>query len=193
MKDLKFIEDYAKINKIPILLPKARKILQELIKKHQPQNILEIGTAIGFSGSLMLLLSNNAKLTTLEKSENAIKIAKENFHKLNLTERVTILEGDATENLKILKPEFDFIFLDGPKAQYLYQLPILLNLLSKNGIILADNVLFRGMVKGTMPLNRRYKKIVLNLQKFIQQIENNSDLNSEIIPVGDGLMIISKK
>lgn len=103
------------------------------------------------------------------------------------------MQGDATEIIKTLKSQFDFIFLDGPKSQYLYQLPFLLNLLTKNGIILADNVLFRGMVKGDAPLNRRYKKIVLNLRKFIQEVESNAELNSEILSVGDGLMIITKK
>jgi len=193
MKNLREIEDYAKANKIPILLPESRSILEELILKYQPQNILEIGTAIGFSGCLMLLLSTNSKLTTIEKSDDAIIVAKRNFEKSNLIERVTILQGDATEIIKSLNSQFDFIFLDGPKAQYLYQLPFLLNLLTKNGIILADNVLFRDMVKGDAPLNRRYKKIVINLRKFIQEVESNAELNSKILSIGDGLMIISKK
>ena len=193
MKNLREIEDYAKANKIPILLPESRSILEELILKYQPQNILEIGTAIGFSGCLMLLLSTNSKLTTIEKSDDAIIVAKRNFEKSNLIERVTILQGDATEIIKTLKSKFDFIFLDGPKSQYLYQLPFLLNLLTKNGLILADNVLFRGMIKGDVPINRRYKKIVLNLQKLIQEVENNPELDSEILSIGDGLMIISKK
>ncbi|MDD3397851.1 MAG: O-methyltransferase [Clostridia bacterium] len=193
MKNLREIEDYAKANKIPILLPESRSILEELILKYQPQNILEIGTAIGFSGCLMLLLSTNSKLTTIEKSDDAIIVAKRNFEKSNLIERVTILQGDATEIIKSLNSQFDFIFLDGPKAQYLYQLPFLLNLLTKNGIILADNVLFRDMVKGDAPLNRRYKKIVINLRKFIQEVESNAELNSKILSIGDGLMIITKK
>lgn len=193
MKNLKDIEEFAKVNKIPILHFETRKVLEELIFKNKPQNILEVGTAIGFSGSLMLLLSEESKLTTLEKSEEVIKIANQNFNRLKLTERVEILSGDATEIIKTLKSKYDFIFLDGPKAQYIYQLPYLLNLLTDNGVILVDNVLFRGLVKSDESFPRRYKTIVLNLRKFIQEVENSPELNSEILTVGDGLMIISKK
>ena len=193
MERLKEIEKFAKVNKIPILHFEARNVLKEIILKYQPKRILEIGTAIGFSGSLMLLLSKNSKLTTIEKSEEAIEIAKQNFKALNLSNRVEVLQGDATEIIETLEAKFEFIFLDGPKAQYVYQLPFLLNLLSDSGVILADNVLFRGLVKSTEPLPKKYKTIILNLRKFIQEVENNSALKSEILTVGDGLMIITKK
>lgn len=193
MERLKEIEKFAKVNKIPILHFEARKILKELILKYQPENILEIGTAIGFSGSLMLLLSKSSKLITIEKSDEAIEIANQNFKALSLSNRVEVLKGDATEIIKTLKTKFNFIFLDGPKAQYIYQLPFLLNLISDNGVILVDNILFRGLVKSNEPLPKRYRTIVRNLRKFIQKVEENSTLKSEILTIGDGLMIIKKK
>lgn len=192
MKNLKDIEQFAEANEIPILRFEARKVLEKLIIKNKPHKILEIGTAIGFSGSFMLLLSPESKLTTIEKSKEMIEIAKQNFINQNLIERVEILQGDATEIVKSLNSQFDFIFLDGPKAQYFYQLPYLLKLLTENGMILADNVLFRGLIKSDMPLPKKYKTIVLNLRKFIQQVQCDPKLKSKILPVGDGLMIITK-
>ncbi|MDD4685666.1 MAG: O-methyltransferase [Clostridia bacterium] len=193
MNALKEIEDFALLNKIPILLPESRVVLQKLTKElKSSSNILEIGTAIGYSGCLMLLNSPKSNLTTIEKNSNMVKIAKNNFKKLNLCSRVNILQGDATEILKDLNKKCDFIFLDGSKSQYVHQLPFLINLMTDNAIIMADNVLFRGMVLAENPINKKYKTIINNLRKFIEEVKNNNNLKSEILNIGDGLMIIKK-
>ncbi|MDD2445227.1 MAG: O-methyltransferase [Clostridia bacterium] len=193
MNALKEIEDFALLNKIPILLPESRVVLQKLTKELKSNsNILEIGTAIGYSGCLMLLNSPKSNLTTIEKNSNMVKIAKNNFKKLNLCSRVNILQGDATEILKDLNKKYDFIFLDGSKSQYVHQLPFLINLMTDNAVIMADNVLFRGMVLAENPINKKYKTIINNLRKFIEEVKNNNNLKSEILNIGDGLMIIKK-
>jgi len=192
VNNLKEIEDFAFHNKIPILLLESRKVLKNLIKELQPKNILEIGTAIGYSGCLMLLNSPNASLTTIEKNLDMVKIAENNFKKLNINSKVKILQGDATEIIKSLNTKYDFIFLDGPKSQYVHQLPFLINLMADNAVILADNVLFRGMVLEDKQFNKKYKTIINNLRKFIEEVENNKNLKSEILNIGDGLMIIKK-
>lgn len=193
MNALKEIEDFALLNKIPILLPESRVVLQKLTKELKSNsNILEIGTAIGYSGCLMLLNSPKSNLTTIEKNSNMVKIAKNNFKKLNLCSRVNILQGDATEILKDLNNKYDFIFLDGSKSQYVHQLPFLINLMTDNAVIMADNVLFRGMVLAENPINKKYKTIINNLRKFIEDVKNNNNLKSEILNIGDGLMIIKK-
>ena len=189
------IEKFAIENKIPILLTESRTFLKEIIKIRKPQNILEIGTAIGYSGCLMLLNSSESKLTTIEKDSNMVEIAEHNFKCCDLIDRVSILNGDATEIIKSLPNKYDFIFLDGPKSQYIHQLPFLLNILNERGLILADNICFKGLVfsKNDLPKNNRYKTIVKNLRKFIDDVRNNPSLKYEIFEIGDGLITIQKK
>ncbi|MDD2227524.1 MAG: O-methyltransferase [Clostridia bacterium] len=191
---LSSIEKFAVENKVPILLPESRTVLKEIIKSRKPQNILEIGTAIGYSGCLMLLNSHESKLTTIEKDSNMIEVAKSNFQHVDLMDRVFLLHGDATEIIKNLPKKYDFIFLDGPKSQYVHQLPFLLDILNEKGLILADNVCFRGLVfsKSDLPKKNKYKTIVKNLRKFIDDVKNNPSLKYEILEIGDGLMIIQK-
>ena len=223
MKELEKIENFAKVNNVPILRPKSRQILVDLVKKYQPKNILEIGTAIGFSGSLMLLNSANSKLTTIEILPAMVEIAKSNFENLELQKRVKILQGDASEVVKELAnpqflreqklspfrekglvpdcvgnggfapfQQFDFIFLDGPKSHYLEQLPNLLTLLKIGGVILADNVLFMGEVLTNIYPKHKHRTIILKLRKFIEAVQSNPNLESEIYNIEDGLILIKK-
>ncbi len=191
MMKLKEIESFGRINGFPIILEKGAQILAQIVKENNPQNILEIGTAIGYSGSLML--SNcTGKLTTLELNENSAKIAQSNFGKLDLKDRVKIILGDAYESIQKLDEKFDFIFLDGPKGQYIKYLPILLDLLKVNGILFADNVHFHGLVLKEGTPDRKYRTIVNNLRKYLQTIEEDVRLKTEIINVADGIAISRK-
>ena len=187
------IKLYAKENHVPIVRPKTLELLIETIKKNNSKRILEIGTAIGFSGAQMLL-NSDATLTTIEKNDNMYEVAKSNFERLNLSDRVTQLKGDAKEVLQDLvsnNERFDFIFLDGPKGQYLGYLPLLNELLVGGGIIFADDVLFRGLVQGNDWPKHRIRTLVLNLRKYLEEVQKEP-FTSEIIDMEDGVCITTK-
>ena len=184
------MEEYAKQNKIPIILPETKKFLEELIKTKNPKKILEVGTAIGYSASVMLL-SSNATITCFEASRPNILLAKQNFEKLKLTNRVKIVEGDCLKTLPNFNEKFDFIFLDGPKGFYPQILKLLLPLLNQDGCFVADNVGFRGMVsKDKQITEKRFEKTVVALKQFLDDLKNNNDLDTKIyFEIGDGLAV----
>jgi predicted O-methyltransferase YrrM len=189
------IEDYAVKNHVPIIQKESAKMLFDIIKNNDCLNILEIGTAIGYSGIIMLNANINAKLTTIEINEERAKIAKDNFFKLNLENRVNLIINDAYDaikNLELINLKFDFIFLDGPKGQYLKYFSVLKNIISKNGIIFADNVNFRGLVNSNQKIDHKFRTIVVNMRKFIEVIKNDENFKTEIFNVGDGVAIIKK-
>ena len=187
---------YARENHIPVLLDDTAKLLYSKINNQNPKNVLEIGTAIGYSGTLILNASN-CKLTTIEKDEASFNLAKHHFEKFGLTNRVNQILGDALEelnNLVKLNKKFDFIFLDGPKGQYIKYLPILKQLLNNGGVLFADNVFFKRMIfiEGTIP--HRKRTIVVNLRKFLETVKtDNNFYNVEILDVGDGVLIANYK
>jgi predicted O-methyltransferase YrrM len=187
------MEKHAKENIIPILRPNTASLLTSLIRLHKPKQILEIGTAIGYSATLMLENTTpDAKLVTIEKFAENVSLAKENFEKLGFNNRVKIIEGDAIEVLPELKDEYDFIFLDGPKGQYYKYLPYLIKLLKTGGVLFADNVLYRNMVFSGQFIPRKKRAIVNNLEKFLTLISEHTELRSQIIDLEDGVSISIK-
>ena len=196
MNNLQQLEKFARKNNIPVLLDDSAKFLADFVKKHQFQNILEIGTAIGYSGTIMLLSSKTANLTTIEKNEESFNKAIETFSGLNLTNRVTQILGDGFEEIQKLesqKNKYDLIFLDGPKGQYIYYYPILLNMLSNGGCLLVDNVLFRGLVRSSEDVGHKKRAMITKLRKFLNEIETRSDLKTIIHEIGDGIAEIYLK
>lgn len=188
------IEDILKFGRelgYPLILDDSAKFFIDLIKAENPHKILEIGTAIGYSGSL-ILTNCNGQLTTLEKNPQSADIARQNFAKQGLSDRVTVLTCDAGEYLPTLSGEFDFIFLDGPKAQYLHYKNDLIRLLRVGGVLVADNVLFRGLVCKAGEPERRYRTIVKNLRQFLKEIENDDNLQTHIHNIGDGVSVTRK-
>lgn len=192
MQTFKEIEDFAKENRVPIIRPLSRKILLDEIKSLNPAQILEIGTAIGFSGCLILQATQDSILTTIELNENSYNIAKENFYRFGFASRVNQILGDATEVVKTLKTKFDFIFLDGPKSQYVKQLPYLISLLNTGGMLIADNVLFMGQVLSDVYPKHKHRTMIFNLRKFIKDVQNDHRLESKIIDIEDGLILVKK-
>ncbi|MDD4211595.1 MAG: O-methyltransferase [Clostridia bacterium] len=187
------MQKYAKENIIPVLRPNTASLLISLIRTAKPKIILEIGTAIGYSGTLMLENSDaNVVLHTIEKDENNAEIAKENFEKLGLASNVKIFKGDAIDILAKLKEPYDFIFLDGPKGQYIKYLPHLIRLLKTGGVLFSDNVLYRGMVFSGQFIPAKKRAIVNNLQKFLEEISTNACLKTQIIDLEDGISISIK-
>lgn len=193
-EELSSILEYARKNGVPVLREKTAKILELVTDLVKPLEILEIGTAIGYSGSLMLKSGDpNSNLTTIEKDVDSYKIAKENFAKVGLKNRVTMFNDDAIVVLPKLTKKFDLIFLDGPKAQYIKYLPFLLSLLSPNGVMVADNVLFRGMVLDDNKVDKRNETIVKRLREFLVEIQNNQILKTIVLDVDDGISITLNK
>lgn len=193
--EMKEILNYARENHIPVLLEDTAKLLYNLVYKLQPKSMLEIGTAIGYSGTL-LLSASKTKLTTIENFESNYNLAKSHFQNAGLADNVEMLFGDAYNVINDLlnqNKKFDFIFLDGPKGQYIKYLPILKQLLSQVGTLVSDNVHFKGMVflEGVIP--HRKRTIVVNLRKFLNQIKEDSDFVWKELKIGDGVMISKLK
>lgn len=187
-------KDFAREHYIPIIRPESARLLYDIVSRHNPESILEIGTAIGFSGSIMLS-ATKAHLTTIELKEPLYDRAKELFDRLGYGDRVTQHLGDAKVVIEDLAKEhktYDFIFLDGPKGQYIHYLPTLTKLLSKGGVIVADNVLFMGMVEGEEYVPHRKRTIVVNLRKYLQVV-SEPPYETELIHLEDGIAITKVK
>ncbi len=193
MEYLEKIKSVAKENHIPIIKDDGCDFLIEFCKQQKPKKILEIGTAVGYSGSMMLLNCPNSVLTTIEINEQSFNMAKNTFLILNLTDRVNQILGDAKNVIKELNEKYDLIFLDGPKGQYIFYYEDLKKLLNKGGYILADNVYFHGLVKGPEFVKHKLRTIVVNLRKFILTIQNDNEVETQILDKGDGIAIIKKK
>ncbi|MEG1582139.1 MAG: O-methyltransferase [Clostridia bacterium] len=194
---LAYLRRDAEKNNVPILRPESAKYLEKIVRKTQPKKVLEIGTAIGYSGTIILSSCTSAELITLEKDEESIKKAHINFAKARVDGRVTTILGDCTEIVPELRKsgmKFDFIFLDGPKGQYPILAPDLIELLETGGTLLADNVLFRGFVNSEGIVPTRYKTIIKRLREFIKMCKENENFSSVIIEdIEDGLLIATKK
>ena len=174
MNNIDEIKKYARINHIPVLLNDSAKYLSKLITQKKPSKILEIGTAIGYSGSIMLFSNPQSKLITIEKDEKSYEIAKENFCEMGLNDRVTMILGDGYEAILKLKQDnnkFDFIFLDGPKGQYIKYYNVLLDILTDDGCLLVDNVLFRGLVRSNKDVGHKKRAMINKLRQFLFEIE----------------------
>jgi len=184
--------NYADTHNIPILLPESAVFLKQLILLKQPKNVLEIGMGIGYSGHI-ILQNCDAKLITIEIDKARIAAAKVFFESNSLLDRVSILEGDEGEVVPKLEMEFDFIFLDGAKSKYIKHLPFLKKMLVKGGILLADNVLFNGMIAGENETDKSKSSIVKSLRSFLECICGDADFITSINNVGDGTSLSIKK
>lgn len=191
-KEIKEIEAFGRINGYPIIRERGAQVLVDLVKENKPKKILEIGTAIGYSGSLMLL-NSSATLITLEINEESALIARENFKKLGLENRVEVVVGDAKESIAKLTEKFDFIFLDGPKGQYIHYLDALLDLLNNGGLLVADNVHYHGLVLKEGVPEKKHRTIVNNLRKYLQRVTSDDKLKTEVLPFADGIAITRKE
>ena len=197
--DLKFMEkkeDFKGFNKdeyVPILRDESISFLYDLAKKLQPKKILEIGTYIGYSASILLSSSPNCTLDTVEIKEENANLARENLK--NFGERAKVFCQDAKDFIETKlkeKKKYDFIFLDGPKGQYIRYLPILKELLESGGVLVADNVYFHGMVKMEGKIPHKHRSIVNNLRQFINEISIDSNLQTTIYDIGDGISVSYK-
>ena len=189
------LEKYAKETNVPIIRPSMQNLLKLLLAMKQPKKILEVGTAIGFSALLMSEYGpKNCHITTIEKYEKRIPLAKENFAKAGKTEQITLLEGDAAEILKELEGPYDFIFMDAAKGQYIHFMPDILRLLADGGLLVSDNVLQDGdIIESRFAVTRRNRTIHARMREYLYELMHHPQLVTSILPVGDGVTVSVKK
>jgi len=185
------MEEYAKENRVPIVTKDVAEYLKFMAKMNKSKDILEIGTAIGYSGTILgrVAKENSGKLTTIEINEEMYDLAKGNFKKAKL-DNINLIFGDGKEEIGKLEDEYDFIFIDAAKGQYKSFFDKSYELLKKDGIIFIDNILFRGFVyKEETP--KRYKTMIKRLREFISYLYK-SDFDFVLQPFGDGIGLVRK-
>lgn len=189
------LEKQAEIDNVPIMDPIGINYVMQLIRIKKPKRILEIGTAIGYSALRMLEASPKTSIITIEKDESRYQQAVENIIKQNKEEQITVVRGDALEKLQELaaaNESFDFIFIDAAKGQYKRFFELASPLLVKDGIIVSDNVLFRGYVANPEIAPGKYKKLVEKLRTYNNFLMQHPDFTTSIVPIGDGVSISFK-
>lgn len=182
------IEKYALQNRVPVIRKSMQSLLKFLLALSKPRNILEVGTAIGFSSLLMSEYGpDDCHITTIEKYEKRIPQAKENFRRAGAEGRITLLEGDAADILKELSGSYDLIFMDAAKGQYIIFLPDILRLLAPGGLLVSDNVLQDGdIVESRFAVTRRNRTIHARMRDYLYELKHHPQLETVILPVGDG-------
>lgn len=179
---------------VPIIRNETADILSILIKINKPENILELGTGIGYSTLIMLFSSEESKITTIENYKKRIEIAKKNFLKYDKNNNIFLIESDITDSLKVLDKKFDFIFLDAAKAQYPIWFEYLKKIINKNGIIFADNIFRDGeVIESHFAIRKRNRTIHKRMREFLQILKDDIDFDTKIINIGDGITISIKK
>lgn len=191
---LQELEIYAKENKVPIIHKEVANYLELMIGITKPKRILELGTAIGYSSILMFMGSSSVEhIDTVERDENMIAQAAQNLEKADLKGKINIICGDCLQVLENLQEKYDLIFIDAGKGHYNEFFPHCLRLLNKNGVIIADNVLYKGMVASRELVIRRKITIVKRMKKFIDMITKDDNLITTILPMGDGIAVIKRR
>ena len=188
------LEEYARATDVPIVRTEMQSFLRFLMKMKQPMLILEVGTAIGFSALLMSEYApKGCKITTIEKYEKRIPLAKENFIKAGKEDAITLLEGDALEILPTLTQQYDFIFMDAAKGQYIHFLPDIMRLLAPGGLLVSDNVLQDGdVLESRFAVTRRNRTIHGRMRDYLYTLKHTEELTTAIIPLGDGVALSVK-
>lgn len=189
------IEREAKETNVPIIRTQTQSLIKFLLAMHKPMSILEVGCAIGFSALLMSEYApEGCRITTIEKYEKRIPIARENFRRAGREESILLLEGDAADILKELKGTYDLIFMDAAKGQYIHFMPEVLRLLSAGGILVSDNVLQDGdVIESRFAVTRRNRTIHSRMREYLYELTHHPDLQTVILPVGDGVTVSLKR
>lgn len=187
--ELEKIKQKALEDKVPIIMDDTLEVISKILSQAKPKRILEIGTAVGYSAICFSeYLEPNGKIDTIERDEERVKQAKENIKKVEVEEKINIYEGDAVEILPTLTQEYDIVFIDAAKGKYPFFLNQALRMIKKGGIIIADNVLYKGYVMSDYNKHKQ-RTAVRNLREYIAEISNNEQMETEILEVGDGLAI----
>ncbi|MCH0057596.1 O-methyltransferase [Enterococcus faecium] len=189
------LEEEAHVAEVPVVPHETVVFLKFLLGQLQPERILEIGAAIGFSSSVMATtIGENAHVTTIDRFDVMIEKAKKNYERLGLTDKVTLLEGQAADILPELSGPYDFIFMDSAKSKYIEFLPECLRLLRKGGVLMVDDIFQGGTI--LLPdeeIPRGKRAIHRKLNEFLRVVMDHPDLTSTILPLGDGVILMTKE
>ena len=189
IEELGKIKNKALEEHIPIIMDDTLEVIEEYLKNNKPKKILEIGTAVGYSAICFTeFLSEDGIIDTIEREHIRVEEAKENIKKMGLEDKINILEGDAVEILPTLDGKYDAIFIDAAKGKYPFFLKESLRMLSSDGIIFADNILYKGYVLSDYNKHKQ-RTAVRNLREYIKETTENENLDTKILEVGDGLAI----
>ena len=192
-EELEKIKQKALQEHIPIIMDDTLEVIEKYLKENAPKKILEIGAAVGYSAMCFSeFLSDGGSIDTIEREEERIAEAKENFKKVGVQDIITLYEGDAVEILPTLTEKYDMVFIDAAKGKYPFFLNQALRMLNKNGIIFADNILYKGYVMSDYNKHKQ-RTAVTHLREYIKKVTEDPDLDTEILEVGDGLAITKKK
>ena len=180
---------------VPIIRKEMQSFLKLLLAMQKPMRILEVGTAVGFSAILMAQYAPaDCEIVTIENYEKRIPVAKENFKRAGKDEQITLLEGDAMQILPTLSGEFDMIFMDAAKGQYINFMPDILRLLKSGGVLVSDNVLQDGdIIESHYIVERRNRTIYKRMREYMYELTHNEGLVTAVLPVGDGITVSEKK
>ena len=188
-KELEKIKQKALEAHIPIIMDDTLEVVDKILTEVKPKRILEIGTAVGYSAICFSeYLQEGGKIDTIEREKDRIEEAKINIEKVGVADKINIYEGDAVELLPTLNYQYDVVFIDAAKGKYPFFLKEALRMINKNGIILADNILYKGYVMSDYNKHKQ-RTAVRNLREYVKEVTENPNIETEILEVGDGLAI----
>ena len=188
-QELKKIKQKALEEHIPIIMDETLEVIEKYLSKNKPNRILEIGTAVGYSAICFTeFLAENGVIDTIEREADRVEDAKKNIQLAEVEDKINIYEGDAIEILPTLNNQYDVVFIDAAKGKYPFFLKEALRMINKNGIIFADNILYKGYVMSDYNKHKQ-RTAVRNLREYIKEVSENPNLETEILEVGDGLAV----
>ena len=191
-QELEKIKQKALENHIPIIMDDTLEVIEKELKENPPKRILEIGAAVGYSAMCFSeFLAENGVIDTIERDEERIQEAKENFKNVGVENKINLYEGDAVEILPTLNEKYDMVFIDAAKGKYPFFLKESLRMIKDNGVIFADNILYKGYVMSDYNKHKQ-RTAVTHLRQYIKEITENPELETQILEVGDGLAISKK-
>ncbi len=193
IEELKKIKEKALEDHIPIIMDDTLEVIENYLKEKNVKRILEIGTAVGYSAICFTkVLSEDGIIDTIERDEERVKQAKINIEKAEVKDKINIYDGDAVEILPTLNEKYDVVFIDAAKGKYPFFLKEALRMIKENGVIFADNILYKGYVMSDYNKHKQ-RTAVRNLREYIKEVSENPNLDTEILEVGDGLAISKLK
>ena len=189
------IEKEAIADEVPIIRKEMGNLLKVLLQLVQPERILEVGTAVGYSSILMSEnMPEKCTITTIENYDKRIPVARNNFKRAGKENVITLIEGDALEVLKTLEGPYDFIFMDAAKGQYINYLPDIKRILRKGGLLISDNILQEGeIVESRYAVTRRNRTIHTRIREYVYELTLTKDFVISIVPIGDGITLSVKQ
>lgn len=189
------IEQEALRDRVPIIRKEMQSFLKVLLMIKRPMRILEVGAAVGFSSILMSeYMPEGGHITTIENYDKRIPIARANFKRAGKEEQIDLIEGDALEVMHDLEGPYDLIFVDAAKGQYIHYLPEVMRLLGTDGVLVSDNVLQEGdIIESRFAVERRKRTIHSRMREYLYELKHHDQLQTSIIPLGDGVALSVKR